>query len=148
LLAVLAAVERIVNAEAAASGAPRPPEITPLSAKRRLVACNEKGVTFKWKDYGLEGRERYKLMTLTTDEFIRRFLMHVLPAGFHRIRYLLASAKRADNIARARELLALPIIPVDASKAANTNADQPQTPEHRCSRVLGLRGIPLQAKIR
>src|SRR4029077_10316992 len=90
--------------------------------------------SFKWKDYRLEGRERYQVMTLTTDEFIRRFLMHVLPAGFHRIRYygLLASGKRADNIARARELLTLPMIPVDAIKAANTNADQPQTPEHRC----------------
>ena len=77
---------------------------------------------------------RYQMMTLATDEFIRRFLMHVLPAGFHRIRYygLLASGKRADNIARARELLTLPMIPVDAIKAANTNADQPQTPEHRC----------------
>ena len=52
----------------------------------------------------------------------------------HRIRYygLLASGKHADNIARARELLTLPIIPVDAIKAANNNADQPQTPEHRC----------------
>ena len=103
-------------------------------SNRRLVACNEKGVTFKWKDYRLEGRERYKLMTLTTDEFLRRFLMHLLSVSFHRIRYygLLASGKRADNIARARELLTLPIIPVDAIKAANTNADQPQTPEHRC----------------
>jgi hypothetical protein len=103
-------------------------------SNRRLVACNEKGVTFKWKDYRLEGRERYQMMTLATHEFIRRYLMHVLPAGFHRIRYygLLASGKRADNIARARELLTLPIIPVDAIKAANTNADQPQTPEHRC----------------
>jgi Putative transposase len=75
-------------------------------SNRRLIACDEKGVTFKWKDYRLEGRERYKRMTVTTDEFICRFLMHVLPAGFHRIRYygLLASGKRADNIARAREL--------------------------------------------
>src|SRR6202022_4163211 len=103
-------------------------------SNRRLIACDQKGVTFKWKDYRLEGRERYKRMTLTTDEFIRRFLMHVLPAGFHRIRYygLLASGKRADNIARTRELLTLSILPVDAIKAANTNADQPQTPEHRC----------------
>jgi hypothetical protein len=101
-------------------------------SNRRLIACNEKGVTFKWKDYRREGRARYQVMTLATNEFIRRFLMHVLPAGFHRIRYygLLASGKRADNIARARELLTLPIIPVDAIKAANTNADQP--PEHRC----------------
>ena len=103
-------------------------------SNRRLLSLDDKGVTFKWKDYRLEGRERYQVMTLTTHEFIRRFLMHVLPAGFHRIRYygLLASGKRADNIARARELLTLPIIPVDAIKAANTNADQPQTPEHRC----------------
>jgi Putative transposase len=56
-------------------------------SNRRLIACNEKGVTFKWKDYRLEGRERYQVMTLATDEFIRRFLMHVLPAGFHRIRH-------------------------------------------------------------
>ena len=103
-------------------------------SNRRLLSLDDKGVTFKWKDYRLEGRERYQVMTLTTHEFIRRFLMHVLPAGFHRIRYygLLASGKRADNVARARELLTLPIIPVDAIKAANTNADQPQTPEHRC----------------
>jgi hypothetical protein len=100
----------------------------------RLLACDEKGVTFKWKDYRLEGRERYKVMTLPVHEFIRRFLMHVLPAGFHRIRYygLLASGKRADNIARARELLTLPILPVDAINAATTNADQSQPPEHRC----------------
>src|ERR1700674_85471 len=103
-------------------------------SNRRLLSLDDKGVTFKWKDYRLEGRERYQVMTLATHEFIRRFLMHVLPAGFHRIRYygLLASSKRADNIARARELLTLPIIPVDAIKAANANADQPQTPEHRC----------------
>jgi hypothetical protein len=73
-------------------------------------------------------------MTLATDEFIRRFLIHVLPAGFHRIRYygLLASGKRAENIARARELLMLPILPVDAIKAAAAAAEQLQTPEHRC----------------
>jgi hypothetical protein len=103
-------------------------------SNRRLLAYDEKGVTFKWKDYRLEGRERYKVMTLPTHEFIRRFLMHVLPAGFHRIRYygLLASGQRAENIARARELLTLPILPVDAIKPADSNADQAQTPEHRC----------------
>src|SRR6202022_56448 len=103
-------------------------------SNRRLIACDDNGVTFKWKDYRLEGRERYKVMTLATHEFIRRFLIHVLPAGFHRIRYygLLASGKRAENIHRARELLTLPVLPVDAIKAASTNADQPHTPEHRC----------------
>ena len=99
-------------------------------SNRRLVACDEKGVTFKWKDYRVEGAERYKTMTLATDEFIRRFLMHVLPAGFHRIRYygMLNSSKRAANVARARELLALPpIIPIDAIKAASTKSDEPGT---------------------
>jgi hypothetical protein len=103
-------------------------------SNRRLIVCDDKGVTFKWKDYRLEGPERYKVMTLATHEFIRRFLMHVLPAGFHRIRYygLLASGKRAENIARARELLALPLLPIDAIKAASINTNEPQTPEHPC----------------
>src|SRR5229473_1275134 len=96
-------------------------------SNRRLIALDDNGVTFKWKDYRREGRERYKLMTLATQEFIRRFLIHVLPAGFHRIRYygLLASATRADNIARARELLAVPMLPIDAIKTANTAASLP-----------------------
>ena len=113
-------------------------------SNRRLIACNDKGVTFKWKDYRLDGPERYKVMTLATDEFIRRFLMHVLPAGFHRIRYygLLASGRRAENIARARQLLTPPMIPIDAIKAISANASEPQTAEpqtaepqvvkHRC----------------
>jgi Putative transposase len=109
-------------------------------SNRRLIACDEKGVTFKWKDYRIEGPERYKIMTLATNEFIRRFLMHVLPAGFHRIRYygLLASGKRAENVARARELLMPPIIPVDAIKAIAPNvadspsAAEPQKPNHSC----------------
>jgi hypothetical protein len=98
-------------------------------SNRRLIASDDKGVTFKWKDYRLEGPARYKVMTLTTHEFIRRFLLHVLPAGFHRIRYygLLASGKRAENVARARQLLAPPIIPIDAIKALSANVDEPQT---------------------
>lgn len=103
-------------------------------SNRRLIACDEKGVTFKWKDYRIQAPERYKIMTLATNEFIRRFLMHVLPAGFHRIRYygLLASGKRAENVARARELLAPPIIPVDAIKAISASAAEPQTADHSC----------------
>ena len=93
-------------------------------SNRRLVALDDNSVTFKWKDYRIEGPDRYKVMTLATDEFIRRFLMHVLPAGFHRIRYygLLASAVRADNIARARQLLAVPLLPIDAIKATSHQA--------------------------
>jgi hypothetical protein len=75
-------------------------------SNRRLIAFDEAGVTFKWKDYRATGRERAKVMTLAADEFIRRFLIHVLPTGFHRIRHygLFASGKRAENIARARRL--------------------------------------------
>jgi len=100
-------------------------------SNRRLIAGDQKGVTFKWKDYRLEGPDRYKVMTLATHEFIRRFLMHVLPAGFHRIRYygLLASGQRTENIARARKLLAPPIIPLDAIKAMGANAAEPEKPE-------------------
>ena len=78
-------------------------------ANSRLIACDRTGVTFRWKDYRAEGRDRQKVITLTTVEFIRRFLIHVLPQGFHRIRHygLLASGTCADNIARARELLAV-----------------------------------------
>jgi len=109
-------------------------------SNRRLVALNDNGVTFKWKDYRLEGRERYAVMTLDTPEFIRRFLMHVLPQGFHRIRYygLLTSPIRANNIARIREMLAVPLIPIDAIKAAHTKAstsaqpEEPNPPEHLC----------------
>ncbi|HTF02326.1 MAG TPA: IS91 family transposase [Bradyrhizobium sp.] len=104
-------------------------------SNRRLIALDNNGVTFKWKDYRLEGLERYnKVMTLDTHEFIRRFLMHVLPPGFHRIRYygFLTSQTRAKNIARIRELLAVPLIPIDAIKAANANPEEPKPPEHPC----------------
>ncbi|PAQ11310.1 IS91 family transposase [Mesorhizobium temperatum] len=76
----------------------------------RLIALGEAGVTFRCKDYRCNGRERYRTMTLDPGEFIRRFLLHVLPKGFHRIRHygLLASAGRTANIAHVRELLAAP----------------------------------------
>ena len=79
-------------------------------SNRRLIASNHNGVTFRYKDYRADGRARYKVMTLGTHEFIRRFLIHVLPHGFHRIRHygLFANSNRAANIARARELLAVP----------------------------------------
>jgi len=77
-------------------------------ANSRLISLDKRGVTFKWKDYRLPSCDRYKQMTLATFEFIRRFLIHVLPKGLHRIRHygLLAKSACADNIARARELLA------------------------------------------
>jgi hypothetical protein len=76
-------------------------------SNQRLVTLNERGVTFRWKDYRATGRTRHKTMTLGADEFMRRFLLHVLPTGFHRIRHygLIANAERRDNLERARELL-------------------------------------------
>jgi hypothetical protein len=101
----------------------------------RLVSANDKEVTFKWKDYRLEGPERYnKMMTLDTNEFIRRFLMHVLPQGFHRIRYygFLTARTRAKNIARIRDLLTLPLIALDAIKAAKAEPEEPKPPRYLC----------------
>ena len=76
-------------------------------SNRRLVAFDERGVSFRWKDYRAKAKTRYKTMTLSAEEFMRRFLLHVLPGGFHRIRHygLLANAARRNNLARARELL-------------------------------------------
>ncbi len=76
-------------------------------ANSRLIACDAETVTFRWKDYRAKGRERHKTMTLAIPEFIRRFLIHVLPKGFHRIRHygLLGNTSRAENLARAREFL-------------------------------------------
>ena len=79
-------------------------------SNRRLLAMDEDGVTFRWKDYRAKGRTRHKTMRLTAGEFMRRFLLHVLPAGFPRIRHygLLANAARRENLARARDLLDAP----------------------------------------
>ena len=76
-------------------------------SNRRLVALDERGVSFRWKDYRTKGRTRHKTMTLSPEEFMRRFLLHVLPDGFHRIRHygLLANVRRRENLARVRELL-------------------------------------------
>jgi hypothetical protein len=77
-------------------------------SNRRLVSVDDNGIAFRWKDYRIDGPDRWKTMTLMPHEFIRRFLTHVLPKGFHRIRHygLFASSNRAANIARARQLLA------------------------------------------
>src|SRR5207244_812350 len=95
-------------------------------ANSRLVAFDGERVTFKWKDYRAKGDARYKLMTLDPDEFIRRFLIHVLPDGFHRIRHygLFANGGRAENLARARQLLAVQPKHNEPSDA-DANADEP-----------------------
>jgi Putative transposase len=83
-------------------------------------------VPFKWKDYRIEGPGRYKTMTLPTYEFIRRFLMHVLPKGVHRIRHygLFANGNRAANIARARQLLAAPAHVTELKSDAPADTEQ------------------------
>jgi Putative transposase len=96
-------------------------------SNRRLICLDENGVTFRTKDYRRDGAARYGTMTLATDEFIRRFLLHVLPKGFHRIRHygLLASAARKTNVARARQLLA---VPPDAEPAEPVEPTDPRPP--------------------
>jgi predicted Zn-ribbon and HTH transcriptional regulator len=103
-------------------------------SNRRLIAFNNNGVTFSYKDYRADGRARYKRMTLATDEFIRRFLIHVLPHGFHRIRHygLFANGNRAANIARARKLLAVPSRPKEPATAEATTTDEPRALPRPC----------------
>jgi hypothetical protein len=100
-------------------------------ANSRLIAFDGAGVTFRWKDYRAKGRQQHKVMTLASGEFIRRFLIHVLPSGFHRIRHygLLANGGRAENIAHARALLRVPAIP---SKPIDADADEPPMLSHPC----------------
>lgn len=94
----------------------------------RLVAVDDRGVSFRWKDYRAKGRTRHKTMTLDHGEFIRRFLIHVLPSGFHRIRHygLLANGQRRAQIARAREELAAP------PAQAPAQHDSPKQPPFVC----------------
>ena len=95
-------------------------------ANSRLISCDDKGVAFRWKDYREKGRTRYKVMTLPVDEFIRRFLIHVLPHGFHRIRHygLFANGARTENLAKARKLIG---VATDEDKKETVEKDDPQT---------------------
>ncbi len=102
-------------------------------ANSRLVAIDNEGVSFRWKDYRVEGPSRVKVMTLTSDEFIRRFLIHVVPPGFHRIRHygLLASQQRQHNVARARQLLNM-TPPQQPSGAKRAEADRDKALPQPC----------------
>jgi Putative transposase/Transposase zinc-binding domain len=102
-------------------------------ANSRLMALDERGVTFRYKDYRRNGQARYRTMTLGADEFIRRFLLHVLPKGFHRIRHygLLASASGKAHIARAKELIAAPMSKVEPPPATQDTANPDTTTDHR-----------------
>jgi hypothetical protein len=99
----------------------------------RLICLDERGVTFRCKDYRRTGPERDQVMTLDAGEFIRRFLLHVLPKGFHRIRHygLLASAGRTANLMRARALLIVPEPETDGGDTDKADT-APTDPRPRC----------------
>jgi len=103
-------------------------------SNRRLVALDERGVTFRWKDYRAKGAPRHKTMTLSAGEFMRRFLLHVLPGGLHRIRHygLIANARRKDNLARVRALLVPEAARVDATLTATDASAEPARSSFVC----------------
>ena len=101
----------------------------------RLIALDDKEVTFKWKDYRAKDGDLHKTMALPIPEFIRRFLIHVLPSGFHRIRHygLFANGGRAENLARARQLLAIPIPDSELGDGHTADLDEPPISALACS---------------
>ena len=103
-------------------------------SNRRLIRADADSVTFRVKDYRVEGRRRYTTMTLATHEFIRRFLMHVLPKGLHRIRHygLLANGNRVAHLARMRELLGVAIHRRDPQGAGEATTTEPYLPPCPC----------------
>ena len=119
-------------------------------SNHRLIAFNDRGVTFGWKDYRAKGRTRYKTMTLAAGEFIRRFLLHVLPAGFHRIRHygLLANAGRKENLALARELLEVPPPPPAQSDQAPASAPPTFVCRHCGAPMIVIQMLPRPQHIR
>jgi len=120
----------------------------------RLLAMDERGVSFRWKDYrvkdgaavGASGKTRHKTMTLAPEEFMRRFLLHVLPGGFHRIRHygLLANGSRKSSLATARDLLMLsarseaPIKAGDDAAATAPALAQPTFVCRHCGRPMTI----------
>ena len=114
-------------------------------SNRRLVAADDKTVTFKVKDYRIEGPGRYKTMTLDAHEFIRRFLIHVLPDGFHRIRHygLFANANRAGNIALARRLLGV-LDPAPSSSESDGTENRHEDSEWNACPCCGGRMIIIE----
>ena len=113
-------------------------------ANSRLIAMDEQGVTFKWKDYRAKERGRHKTMTLTADEFMRRFLLHVLPSGFHRIRHygLIANTTRKDNLACARKLLLVEKT-IETANAETNDADTVDSSDESVTYVCPDCGAPM-----
>ena len=114
-------------------------------SNRRLIAADDTGVAFRWKDYRIEGPDRWKTMRLHPHEFIRRFLMHVLPKGFHRIRHygLFASANRAESIAKARTFLGVTPPAAEPQQQPKVTPDAPRVLPCPCPRC-GARMIVIE----
>src|SRR6202040_2364681 len=108
-------------------------------SNRRLVSADDGAIAFRWKDYRVSGPDRWKTMRLHPHEFIRRFLMHVLPKGFHRIRHygLFANANRAENIATARALLNVAPPAAAPQEQPNIATDTPRVLPCPCPRCGG-----------
>ena len=106
----------------------------------RLLAMDERGVTFRWKDYRAKGRTRHKVMTLSTHEFMRRFLLHVLPTGFHRIRHygLLANGSRTACLAAVRKLLGVKPIPLLSTHTEELHPERPTFICQHCGHALTI----------
>jgi hypothetical protein len=103
-------------------------------SNQRLVSLDERDITFRYKDYRAQGHARHKTLTLGADEFIRRFLLHMLPSGFHRIRHygMLANTGRKDNLSRVRELLEICDEPTDARPDEGGLSAEPSQPTFIC----------------
>jgi len=114
-------------------------------SNRRLVAADDDAIAFRWKDYRTNGPDRWKTMRLHPHEFIRRFLLHVLPKGFHRIRHygLFASANRAESIATARALLNVAPPAADPQEQPDVAPDSPRVLPCPCPRC-GARMIVIE----
>jgi len=108
-------------------------------SNRRLIAADDGAIAFRWKDYRVNGPGRWKTMRLHPHEFIRRFLMHVLPKGFHRIRHygLFANANRAENIATARALLNVTPPAAATQEPPDIATDMPRVLRCPCPRCGG-----------
>ena len=111
-------------------------------ANSRLLSMDESGITFKWKNYRCKKAKRYTSMTLTADEFIRRFLIHVLPGGFHRLRHygFIANANRKNNLACARRLLR---VNETECSAQEETAEKHQNEEQVATYVCSDCGAPM-----
>ena len=107
-------------------------------SNRRLISADERGVIFKYKDYRLDGSARYKTMTLATDEFIRRFLIHVLPKGVASHPPLQA-ARQSQPCRQHRTSARVACYPIPLTRAQTIRAHHNRRPTHAAISMSMLR---------